>query len=530
MKQVYTLNYFKIYLWKILGLISGFASMLIVIPRLTKDQNIYGIYAICVSLSVYLSYADIGFLSAGQKYAAEHYAKKDTISEVKVLAFVHFVLFLFVLIFATTVFGLSFKPSVLFNNFSPENTITASRILLILAFSSFIVVLQRFSQAVFTIRIEDYVYQRIEVVFNLIKILSVFYFFRPGHYDIVSYYFFFQLMSLISCLVSISIIKKRYNYNLGLLMSNFRFSKSIYNSIHKLAFSALFVTVMWILYYEMDTIIISKLYGTTAIAIYAIGITILSFTRSLYGTLFGPFLVRINHFAGQQDMERLDVFLFDIIRLTFPLSIIPGMTLVIMMPSLIVSWVGIAYESSILIAQFLITLVLFYCFTNPLSYLIIAKEKFRAIYISSFTLTTVFFVTFFLLKDHFGVLAMAIAKSLSILFYVSILIYIGSQFLMRSLYKLVFSLLFKILLPIGILLAILFFTKSLWAYSGFKSVAGVIKTASIGGIASLVAILIFYMTDVRSRDLLGSLYKTIFTNFSFGRLLHQNDRLTNITK
>ena len=52
-------------------------SYVIVIPRLSAEVNSYGIYSVVVSLMIFLQYADLGFLGAGQKYAAESYAKND---------------------------------------------------------------------------------------------------------------------------------------------------------------------------------------------------------------------------------------------------------------------------------------------------------------------------------------------------------------------------------------------------------------------------------------------------------------------
>ena len=77
MQKVYTKNYIKIYLWRTLSIISGFLSLLVVVPHLSNDLELYGIYSFCISFTLYLTYADIGFLNAGQKYAAEAYAKNN---------------------------------------------------------------------------------------------------------------------------------------------------------------------------------------------------------------------------------------------------------------------------------------------------------------------------------------------------------------------------------------------------------------------------------------------------------------------
>ena len=69
--------------------------MFIVIPYLTSEPEIYGIYTVCISVSIFLAYADLGFLSAGQKYAAEYFAKGKRQEEIKVIGFTTFILLVF---------------------------------------------------------------------------------------------------------------------------------------------------------------------------------------------------------------------------------------------------------------------------------------------------------------------------------------------------------------------------------------------------------------------------------------------------
>ncbi len=110
MNNSYNRNYFNIYFWRSLSIISGFLSLLIIVPHLSNNQELYGIYTFCISFTLYLTYADIGFLGAGQKYAAEEFAKGNRNEEIKILGFTGAILLLMVLPFSVAMIYFSFHP------------------------------------------------------------------------------------------------------------------------------------------------------------------------------------------------------------------------------------------------------------------------------------------------------------------------------------------------------------------------------------------------------------------------------------
>src|SRR5665647_996730 len=134
MKSSYTKNYLKIYLWQGVSLVLNFLAMFIVVPYLTSKPTIYGIYTICISISIFLSYADLGFMGAGQKFAAEYFARGERKEEIKVVGFTNFILLIFLLLFSIGFLFLSFHPGLLVKNIIPgKQEAIASSLLLILS-------------------------------------------------------------------------------------------------------------------------------------------------------------------------------------------------------------------------------------------------------------------------------------------------------------------------------------------------------------------------------------------------------------
>src|SRR4029079_16302939 len=133
LQKSYTKNYFRIYTAQLFAVIFNVLSLVIVIPFLSNNSRIYGIYSLCISFTIFLSYADLGFLNAGYKYASEYYAKNNRKKEIEITGFVSFILTVFVLIFSILLIMLAYHPYWLIQNISSANdTCIAKNLLLIL--------------------------------------------------------------------------------------------------------------------------------------------------------------------------------------------------------------------------------------------------------------------------------------------------------------------------------------------------------------------------------------------------------------
>lgn len=507
MSKSYTKNYLKIYLWQGISLVLNFVSMFVVIPFLTSDPITYGVYSVCISFSIFLAYADLGFLGAGQKFAAEYFAKGDKDAEIKVIGFTTFILALFLIFFAIGFLLLSQQPQLLvkgIDNINQEKI--ASSLLLILAIFTPTTLLQRMLQLIFGIRLEDFIIQRNNIVGNLLKIISVLWFFRLGKYDIIGYFFFTQLINLLIALLTLTIAKKRYQYDFKTLIMAIRFNTSVFNKTKGLALVSLFLTVSWILYYEMDTIAIGKFIGVNQVAIYAIGLTILSFFRSIFGILFSPFNIRFNHFIGHDNDEGLKAFVFQVVVALMPVVTIPILAIAIYAKPLILTWVGSEYLKSIEIAQYLIFCNFFAFISYPMGMLLMAKEQQKKIYIIATLLPVIFWIGILSTVGVLGLKSFAIFKLVAFLLSFIVYYYLMLQYLQLSLWFSIKKIVAPILFPmVFLILSSVFIIEYLPTE---KSKINLLSIAGTIGILIFMAFIIQYFSSSSWRRLVSKTVKS----------------------
>jgi O-antigen/teichoic acid export membrane protein len=501
----YKRNYFLIYFWQGLSILLGFFAMLVVMPYLSSDRAIFGVYSVCMSVSIFLAYADLGFLGAGQKYAAEEFAKGDLERERTILGFTGFVLAIFVAICGTFFAVLSLYPDLLIKGVAGEEKKVAHALFLILALSSPITVLQRVTQLIFNVRIEDFIFQRFMITGSIVKIVSVFLFFRPGHYEIVQYYAFVQVVNLLMSLSALYIAELRYSYGILKLFRAFRFSHDIFGKTKDLAFSSLFLTISWILYYECDNFVISRLLGAEAVAVYAIGLTLMTFLRSLLGSLFSPFISRFNHYIGLGDEAGLKQTLTQVISLTTGPVVLFITTILMLMRPLIYAWVGQEYSDAVVVAQLLLSCNLLASFYYPGGILLVAKERIRLLYGLGAVLPIVYWLGVILTYPVLGLKAFGLFKFVA--FFSTSMVYIA--FIVKYLDVSIWNLFKRSILPLALTLAIL--VVSLAVLRGAlpleKGKTGLLLVIGLGGVVALPNITAALYLDPEGRRLLKSLVR-----------------------
>ncbi len=412
MQASYTKNYIQTYIWKALSFVTGFLSLFVVIPFLSSNKELYGLYTFCASFQLYLNYADIGFLSAGQKYAAECFAKEDRAGETKIFGFVGFILLCLIIPFSILMCVAAYKPGMIITDLSPENISVARWLFLTIAIISPIqVLLQRVSQSILTIRVKDYVAARIDIIGSVVKIGSVLFLFTDGRYMICEYFLFINCVTIACCLITISIIKRTENYRFRDVIKSIKWSKPVFVQIKYLAFSSLGATVAWLLYYELDLIYIGKLFSITDVAYYSVCFTLLNFIRNISNIIYGPYSQRFNHFVALNDEHSIKRMLHSIVKNTYPLYVFGCCLLSSISFYFIMLWVGKEYMPSVPILSLLAFFFIFQYISQPAGYLAIAKEKYTIINVQSLGMSVLFLALVFILRAiGIGLMSFVIAK------------------------------------------------------------------------------------------------------------------------
>jgi O-antigen/teichoic acid export membrane protein len=503
MKNSYSKNYIKIYFWKGFSLALNLISMIIVVPFLSSNQAVYGIYMLCVSTSIYLSYADIGFIGAGFKYSAEYFAKGDLESEIKMQGFVHFVLFLFVSVLSLSYLFASIYPHFLIKDLNTiiEESI-ASKLLLVQAIFSFTVIFQRLTSIAFGIRLEEYVVQKLYILASVLKIFSVLYFFRNGTYDIVGYFLFAKSIELITGIAGLLYAKYRYNYDLLLLLRSFRYSAEMFKRTKKLALGSFYVTIMWIIYYELDSVIISKYLGAEALAIYAIGMIIAKLFRSMFSILYAPFDARFNHYIGQGDHDGLLRIYNSVIITTMPFVVLPVLSVIMLREPLIMSWVGEDYLVATNIVFFLTLSRLFTFIQTPTSSLIKALERIKDLYLVNSIMAIVYWAGILVTIKYWEVDSFAIMKFVSFALANSYFLYIALKVMKANLKTYLNKIVTPFIFPFLVLVTIIHFLIPTIPFQ--KGVLNFIYTISIGGFASVLSLVTYYACSSEFRLMVNS--------------------------
>lgn len=442
-------NYLHVYIWQIIALLLHFLSLIIVLPFITENKPVFGIYSMCISISIFLNYADLGFVKAALKYGGEYFVSKRFEDEKKIYGFSSFILFLMISLISLMFIFFSLNPNLLINDiYLEEHILIASRLLIIQAIFSFNTVLLKYLDCIFQVRVEQYILQRYKILGNVLKILSVFYFFHITNYEIIEYYLFVKIIDLGVLVIGFVIVKKRYGFSFFDFLNNFRFSSEVFKKTKKLAFNSLYVTLCFILYYELDVFFIGKYFGLEEVAIFSLALFFLQFLRSLSSIVLSPFQSRYNHFVGLENYDGLRVFFKNVIKITMPFFVFSGILLMVYSKEIILTWSGQPYVGSVFILELFSIVFLLNFIITPGSNLLVSLLRIKEIYLINTVVVFVFWLGIFFSYKLYGVKSFPIFKLLSSIIFSIFYSKIVLNFLKQDYFKSIFLVIKKLFIPI----------------------------------------------------------------------------------
>lgn len=453
----YRKKYYKTYFWQAISILLGFASLFIVIPYLSSDKTLYGIYSVCTSLTIFLSYADLGFLSSGLKYAAEYYIRGEKDEEIRVVGFTAFLMLVVFLLIDCFFLFIGFNPTILIPELrdNSENYKVAQTLLFLLVAGCPLIICQRVLSIVFAIRVEDYKFQRINLLAGVLRITAAIVLFSGGKYRVVEYYAFYQFVNLLIVIIALFSIRK-YDYKFRGLIKAIRFDKKIFNKEISLSMASFTFMLSMLLYNELDQIAVSNLFGLEKVALYASAFSIMTFVRTFSSLVYSPYSSRYNHFVGVKDYKGLVSFTSKMVKMFGPILVLPIVNLALYSDAFVVSWIGDGYTEAAVLVSFLVLSYTPNFITQPLSCYMTAMEKNKKIVTGALLLPLIYWVGIFLLAKVLDVKVFSIMKfaapALLIIYYWKVISNdvrkIGYGFL--NMWKLFFNLLLPIAVAIGL--------------------------------------------------------------------------------
>jgi O-antigen/teichoic acid export membrane protein len=481
-------NYLLTYFWSILEYLTYFLSMFLVTPKITGtlSKEVYGAYMTVVGYTVFLNYMDFGFLGAANKYGCDEYIRGNKEKEIEILAGVSFIQILTFSVFSAAMIFFSQYPDMIIKGLNEDSRQVSQYLFALLAIFVFGSIPRRIITIIAQFRIQMYQVTSWLIIGNLMNIGLIYIILRNNNgINIVYYYFFSNLIILVIVLFLGIRLFRKWKYPIRLFLKNLKIKKDILKYLWPFAKASLFSSVMYMLYYEVDTVYIAKFISAEQLAIYVIGFSLMGFFRRLSSTLNGPYVPKYNEYYVKNDDIGMKNFYFSNIAVIFPFIIIPAMVSIILMPQFIIAYVGDKYYDSIFISQILIASYLYGSLTDISSYVIVSKVKINIMYISSAIVTVIFWLIIFIFIDKYGIQAVAFAKTFSLLLSSIFTIYFCNKLL-----KIRFFEYAKIILLPGILSIGLAFVLSIpfQGITTFKSKIELIKIMLIMGAICLISI------------------------------------------
>ena len=408
---MYFRTYLKNYSLQFINAVAKVASLLVITPLLAKDTELFTIYLFGLSLMAVINYADLGFFRAAQKYAAEFNAVGDIHGVYRTIGFGTFVFMAAILLLITYFVVISINPEVALPNLrSHEQVLFARALFIVITLSIPLVIVLRMLLAFYDVNLSSYRYYFLNVASSFLILLIAFVLVVFDSFSILSYFISLQIVQVVLISFLLYGLKYWHGYSLKYVFKNIRFSRVEYNRTKRLASASIVTMIAWVVFYEIDLIILVIFVPLESLSDYSLSLVLLGFFRTISGILFGLFGIRLNHLQGSNDLIGFSnyskIFLYTVGPIIFYLSF----TFVALSDTIIPLWLGESYTgvsflSSIMISGYGLSFVSYIA-----SAILIARDRLSGMLIISVLQPFVYWILVYSLIDFHGILIVATLK------------------------------------------------------------------------------------------------------------------------
>jgi len=411
-KKKYVINY----ILSAFEFVTRFLWIFLAIPKITDSLSleVYGLYMAVLSFAMFLSYVDFGFMSAAQKFGCDEYLKGDRRKEMELLSSAAFMQLMAFAVFALIMVVLAMNPPMVISGLDKEGIFLSRTLFILLAIFSFVSIPRSIVSFIAQFRIELYRVKAWEILFNLINIVLVFIIFSSKASMSVVYYYLCSNVAMLFMVIGLGLfLFRKWHYSIREFLLSFKLNKSALKHLWPFAKASFISSLLYVLYYELDKVYIAKFLSADQLAFYVIGVSLMTGFRSLSGALNSPYIPKYNQYYVNNDDKGMKNFYFSHLSVVSPFIFIPVIVCVILMPQVVISWVGEKFAPSIGVAQILVGSYIMAPFIDCSSYIVTAKVKLSAIYVSGIITTVSFWGIVVFLSDRYGIQAVAWAKFVS---------------------------------------------------------------------------------------------------------------------
>jgi O-antigen/teichoic acid export membrane protein len=408
--------YFKNYIFHFLSIISKVGTLLIITPLISKEKDYFSIYSYGITLLAFLNYADLGFFRAAQKFASESVLIKDNESIYKSIGFGTFISICIVILISIIFFIFSVNPTLAINYIETNRQLNfAKYFFLITSLATPLVVFQRMALSYYEINLRAYRFYIYSILMNFIILgsCSILIFFN--HFSLIYYFFLLQLFNLLFLVFIFLDLKHTFKYDLKSIFFNIRFSKIEYKKSKNIALSSLASMISWLIFYEIDIVILSKIFKIDQVASYSLSLIVLGLFRTLAGIIFGSFSIRINHLIGIKDDLGFVNYSKSFLFITAPIIMYLTLTYITISDFFILNWVGSSYNQSSNISKFLVIGYSLSFVSYITSSMLLAKQRVNESFYISISQPVIFWILVFLLRNDNEIIIVAVIKCLILL-------------------------------------------------------------------------------------------------------------------